>query len=224
MKKIISFSLWGSLPQYVNGAIANAKMQEEFYPGWTCRFYVPDIDEQEECVPDVIIEELLSLGSEVVRMQQTAGALRMFWRFHPMFDDPEIERFIVRDTDCRFTKREVMCVNEWIESGLPFHVIRDAGAHNIPILGGTWGAVAGCIPDMEKKIGWYMSLIARPDFSNPRGAYFGQDQYFLCQGIWPCVINKHLSHVRKDMPQLVFTGKERLLDDPENGHFVGMPA
>lgn len=224
MKRVIAFSLWGALPQYVNGAIENAQMLDEFYPGWTCRFYVPDTDEQEERVPDRVISELLSLNCEIVTMQQTAGALRMFWRFHPMFDDPDIERFIVRDTDSKFTQREVQCVNEWIESGKSFHVIRDASVHNIPILGGTWGAIPGCIQDMDQKISWYMSLIARPDFNNPRGAYFGQDQYFLCQAIWPLIINDHLAHVRSGMPQLVFTGKERLLDDPKDGHFVGMPA
>jgi len=33
-KKIISFSLWGDKPMYTIGAIKNAKLAEEIYPGW----------------------------------------------------------------------------------------------------------------------------------------------------------------------------------------------
>ena len=56
MKKIISFSLWGQNPFYFKGAIENAKLQPEIYPGWTCRFYVDDT------VPGDAIKELEDLG------------------------------------------------------------------------------------------------------------------------------------------------------------------
>ena len=40
MKKIISFSLWGTNPKYTIGAIKNADLAEEIYPDWVCRYYV----------------------------------------------------------------------------------------------------------------------------------------------------------------------------------------
>ena len=39
MKKIISFSLWGSNPKYTIGAIRNAELTPIIYPGWVSRFY-----------------------------------------------------------------------------------------------------------------------------------------------------------------------------------------
>ena len=40
MKKIISFSLWGTNPKYTIGALKNADLAKEIYPGWICRYYV----------------------------------------------------------------------------------------------------------------------------------------------------------------------------------------
>ena len=62
----------------------------------------------------------------------------MFWRFQPN-DDPEVERFIVRDSDSRITEREVEAVNEWIKEGKVLHIMRDHPHHNYVILGGMWG-------------------------------------------------------------------------------------
>lgn len=39
IKKIIAFSLWGDNPKYTVGAIKNAKLTSEIYPGWISRFY-----------------------------------------------------------------------------------------------------------------------------------------------------------------------------------------
>ena len=111
MKKIVSFSLWGSNPKYTDGAIKNAEDVQSFYPGWLCRFYVADD------VPEDVLKRLEELGAEVKRMGTTTDVLGMYWRFHPIYDDAEVERFIVRDTDSRFTVREVKMVNEWVESG-----------------------------------------------------------------------------------------------------------
>ncbi len=40
MKTIIAFSLWGDNPTYTAGAIKNADLALEIYPGWVCRYYV----------------------------------------------------------------------------------------------------------------------------------------------------------------------------------------
>ena len=37
--KVISFCLWGKDPKYNIGAIKNAQLVNEIYPGWTGRFY-----------------------------------------------------------------------------------------------------------------------------------------------------------------------------------------
>ena len=52
MKKVISFSLWGNDRKYTIGAIENAKLAKEHYPGWTCRYYIG------KSVPEDITEQL----------------------------------------------------------------------------------------------------------------------------------------------------------------------
>ena len=39
MKKIISFSLYGTESKYTHGALCNAELAKVIYPEWICRFY-----------------------------------------------------------------------------------------------------------------------------------------------------------------------------------------
>ena len=58
MKKVISYSLWGSDPKYTIGAIRNAEIASSIYPDWVCRFYVNNI-------PEDILLNLRSLNVEI---------------------------------------------------------------------------------------------------------------------------------------------------------------
>ena len=130
--KIISFSVWGNKPKYIEGALANVELQHESYPDWVCRFYV------DETVP-LTIRERLGEYSDVVLMPKSDGNYGLFWRFEPLKDNT-INRFIVRDVDSRLNPREAAAVKEWEESGLEFHIMRDNIQHRVPICGGMWGA------------------------------------------------------------------------------------
>lgn len=188
MKKIISFSLWGSKPFYTHGAIENVKLQEKIYPGWVCRFY------HDNTVPEDSLNELRALGAELIPMPKSDGNYGMFWRFMPL-DDETIERFIVRDTDCRLNVREADAVKEWEESGKPFHIMRDNQWHNVvPICGGMWGATSGFRPGYEKLLKNWLAMNQHRVFTHPRGKYFFIDQSFLSEAIWPRVVNKHMCH------------------------------
>lgn len=200
MKKVISFSLWGDNEGYCFGAVENAKRAPDIYPGWICRFYC------DEDVPQKHIDELLKLNCEIVKKNKSEDFLGLYWRFEPMFDDNQIERFIVRDTDSRINKREAQAVKEWEESHFLFHVIRDNPAHNVYVLGGTWGAVAGILPQwkyLQEK--WLAEL--KPDLKNPRGIYHNSDQLFLNQVIWPYVETTSMAHDN----YFHYTGRERPL-------------
>lgn len=188
MKKIISFSIWGSNPKYTLAAIKNIELARELYPGWICRFYV------DETVPMDVIGDLLYLEAEVVKMPKSDGNYGMFWRFYPL-DDPEVERFIVRDTDSRLSTRERAAVQEWEDSGKPFHIMRDNKWHNVvPICGAMWGATKDFRPKYDELLKKWLSLNGHKIFSHPRGKYFYTDQYFLAEVIWPLIINKHIAH------------------------------
>jgi len=220
MKKIISFSIWGSNPKYADAAILNAKLQPEIYPGWTCRFYI------DETVPQNISENLIKLDSEIVKMPKSDGNYGLFWRFEPL-KDLSIERFIVRDTDSRLNIREAVAVKEWEESGKEFHIMRDNPMHNAYICGGMWGATSEFIkkiaPIYDEELKKFLSSLSFFDIHKSRGRYFNTDQPFLWKHIWPRIINSHIAHI-KDLGNLRFTGHEKLfpLENPD-GSFVGQP-
>ena len=142
-KKIISFSLYGKSPDYTLGAVANARHVSKAYPGWICRFYVADD------VPENIISRLKDYDTEVINMGQRLEHEAKFWRFFPAVD-PEVDITLFRDSDSRFTKCELLMVNEWLDSGKKFHVMR-TGDYPYPVLAGLWG-VRGNIPNWKETL------------------------------------------------------------------------
>jgi hypothetical protein len=187
MKKIISFSIWGSNPKYTLSAFKNIELAKKLYSDWICRFYV------DETVPKEIREDLHD-EAEIIVMPRSDGNYGMFWRFLPL-DDLEVERFIVRDTDSRLNIRERAAVKEWEESGKCFHLMRDNKSHNVvPICGAMWGATKDFRPGYENLLKKWLSLNGHRVFSHPRGKYFYTDQLFLAEIIWPLIINKHIAH------------------------------
>lgn len=220
MKRIISFSVYGDNPKYTNAALKNLDLQPEIYPDWICRFYVDDK------VPAEIISEMESKGAEVIRKGKAKGHLAMFWRFEPLKDET-IERFIVRDSDSRLNPREASAVQEWVESGKEFHIMRDHPQHGAKICGGMWGATSNFIKKESKifdsEIESYIRSIPFQNIYSDRGAYFNTDQPWLWKYIWPKIINSHIAHI-KDLPNLRFIGNERLfpIENPD-GSFVGQP-
>lgn len=207
-KKIISFCIYGNNPKYVNAALKNIKLQEQYYPDWICRFYV------DKNIDETVLKELKETPSEVIIKEPVKGHLGMLNRFEPL-KDKTIDRFIVRDTDSRLNIREAEAVNEWIESGKEFHIIRDHIQHRAPIVGGLWGASYKFINKIADKydhmIKQYLdSLDPLRIFSHPRGPYFNTDQPFLWKYIWPMIINTHIAHI-KNIPELKFTGNEKIL-------------
>ena len=125
-KKVIAFSLWGDKPMYTIGAIRNAEISPEIYPGWICRFYIG------QSTPNEVVEKLSSLEHvEVVMMPEEGNSIGMFWRFLAA-SDPEVSVVISRDTDSRLNEREKLAVDQWLASDKIFHIMRDHPAHGVP--------------------------------------------------------------------------------------------
>ena len=143
-KKVISFSLYGKQPKYTMGAVANARHARRAYPGWVCRFYVADD------VPKGIVSRLHAHGAEVVNMGQHFGHEAMFWRFFAAFE-PENEIVIFRDSDSRFTKCELVMVNDWLASDKKFHVMRWDYSQDVSVMGGLWG-LRGHISELREPV------------------------------------------------------------------------
>jgi glycosyltransferase involved in cell wall biosynthesis len=181
-KKIISFSLWGDKPKYTIGAIKNADLAGKIYPGWICRFYCG------KTVPASIIERLKRFDNvEIVHMNERGNWRGLFWRFHPA-SESDVAVMISRDTDSRLSYREKAAVDEWLKSDKCFHIMRDHLLHILAdnkrtILGGMWGAKAGCVPGMS-------DLVNRYEKENR----WQSDQEFLNAKIYPLIKDRSLVH------------------------------
>ena len=178
MKNIISFSLWGDHPMYWKGALENIKLSKDLYPGWICRFYIDKNSNKD------LIESIKGDNVEVILVDSKDSFHGMFWRFWAS-EDKDVDIFISRDCDSRISEREVLAVNEWLESGEDFHIMRDHPYHTVPILGGMWGSRRG----LMSKIKLSKLIESWNQYSRK-----GIDQDFLGRCVYPLIIDNCLEH------------------------------
>lgn len=228
MKKIISYSLWGETPIYIKGAIANARDAATYYPDWIPRFYIHNKVSYE------IISEIEDLGAETIIMDlniKTENYSKQeinpgwFWRFE-ILKDPEVERFIVRDTDSRLSNRERNCVKDWEKSGKDVHIIRDHPHHGVRMLAGTWGATRNFSETIN-----YPELVNKFVKENPKNnaQHGGYDQFFLSTIIYPlakkslCVHDSNPTLRFSDESQKIRPFPALTLNYPTS-NFIGQPV
>ena len=180
MKKIVSYSLWGNHPMYWSGALRNIEIVEKYLPDFICRFYIDKNSNQSliDSIPENDLVEKILVDSN------KESFYGMFWRFWAA-DDPEVDIILSRDCDSRISEREIKAINEWLESDKDFHIMRDHPHHNVPILGGMWGARNGILREVNitNKIKQWTKFDRK-----------GVDQDFLDQIIYPLVRDKSLIH------------------------------
>jgi len=196
MKKIIAFSLWGNNPKYTIGALYNAELTTEIYPGWVARFYIG------QSTSANVSRKLEKLGSEIVLMNEPGDWKGMFWRFYPAGEEG-VEVMLSRDADSRLNLREKAAVDEWLASDKDFHIMRDHPAHDAPIMGGMWGARGTILKDIKKMIDEYQ-----------KGDFWQVDQNFLREKIYPLIKDKSFVHDE-------FFEKKPFPTERQNKEFVG---
>jgi hypothetical protein len=197
-RRIIAFSLWGSAPRYLVGAVRNAELAREHYPGWTCRFYVGD-------VPVATVARLAAMPNvELVGMGR-GGWKGLFWRFLPASEE-DVEVVIVRDVDSRLGARERAAVDAWLAGDKDVHIMRDHPEHEAAMLAGMWGVRRGRLWDLRGRIALFTRGRARP-FA---------DQRFLAHEVYPRVREHACVHDP-------FFEKRPFPTARRGGRFVGQP-
>jgi tetratricopeptide (TPR) repeat protein len=174
-RNVISFSLWGTAPVYCYGAMINLVLSRTVYPGWSCRFYV------DATVPRPCVAFLRDNGADVRNIEDEYPGVGLFQRFLVM-NDPTVGRFLVRDCDARLSAAEAELAQQWIDSDLPFHVVRDHVLHNELMIGCLWAGRSDCGIDI-------VELMRRYFVAGPTAKY-GHDQRMLGLMLWP-LIRKH---------------------------------
>ena len=178
-RDVISFSLWGPAPFYSYGAMINLVLARNVYPGWSCRFYV------DAMVPPACTAFLRDHGADVRRIEDEYPGVGLFQRFLVM-NDPSVGRFLVRDCDARLSVAEADLVAQWIDSGHPFHVVRDHVLHNELMIGCTWAGRTDCGIDIV--------ALMRRYFTQGPTAKYGHDQRMLGLLLWPLIRDRCLVH------------------------------
>jgi hypothetical protein len=124
---VVAFTLYGDDERYTGGVIANARdiyhcnvKEGVLGPSWRMRVY------HNSSSPLKVLQALEQLGVELVYVDGKQGQLSnpRAWRFQVAGDD-SVQRYLLRDVDSRISSREVAAIHEWVDSGLPFHVMRD---------------------------------------------------------------------------------------------------
>lgn len=209
MKKVISFSLYGNDPKYNIGIIKNSELYPKFFPDWEMWVYHND------SVPKQTLNILKMNNVNLIDMKVDEGPKNALWRFIPAQDET-IDYFISRDCDSRLFERDVIAVNDWIESGKPFHIIREhPWGHSWVINAGMWGCVGGFIENIQQSMKEYFQI---SKWSNVREV----DQWFLKECIYPVVkdyafiTDEFVNFEGKSVP----INRDRILDDFA---FIGEP-
>lgn len=179
--KVISYSLWGSKPLYLHGALVNARQVQEHFPGWNMWVY------HDNSVPRETLDSLEKF-EHIKLFEVTDGSYGMFWRFMALFE-PNLDAVLVRDLDSRITWRDVRCVNDWLESPFRLSVIRDHEEHyKVPILGGLFGLKGGPLPrHLLSSMNQYAQVHK-----------YNMDQIWLGHHVWPLFLTNKLEHGYKE--------------------------
>jgi tetratricopeptide (TPR) repeat protein len=176
---VISFSLWGAQPFYSYGAMINLKLSRSIYPDWSCRFYVG------ADVPRAVTAFLVDNGADVRKIEDEYPGVGLFQRFLVM-NDRSVGRFLVRDCDARVSAAEADLVQQWIDSGYPFHAVRDHVLHSELMIGCLWGGRTDCGIDIAP--------LMRRYFGAAPTARYGHDQFMLGRLLWPIIRSHCLVH------------------------------
>jgi hypothetical protein len=175
MKQLIAYSLYGNQERYTIGAIKNAILATRHFKGYTLRFYTG------ASVPESIKQTLrlfphVQLVDEYGPEDHTAK----LWRFQALADQ-DFDVVLSRDADARLTHRERIAHEEFLASGLDFHIMKDhPTGHNYQISAGMFAARTWAIP----------SDLTAPEAQN----YYTQDQDWLAAYIWPLIKDSALIH------------------------------
>jgi len=176
MKQLIAYSLYGSEERYTIGAIKNAILATRHFKGFTLRFYTG------ASVPESIKQTLqLFPHVQLVDQQGPEDHTAKLWRFQALTDQ-EFDIVLSRDADARLTHRERIAHEEFLASGLDFHIMKDhPTGHNYQISAGMFAARTKAIP---------------ADLHETEAAknYYTQDQDWLAAYIWPLIKESTLIH------------------------------
>lgn len=188
--RLISLSLYGSAKIYNHGALENALLAREHFPGWEVRVHFSGN------VLPVTILQLASLPHvSLVWMGRGGDHRGKLWRYLPLTGaDPGLDVVVVRDVDARLSSRDAAAVHAWLtESDASVHVVRDHHLHRNPMLAGLCGFRRPVLGEW-----WFHEAMAR-GIAEATDTY-DTDERFLAAEIYPIIREEALVHIGAAKP------------------------
>jgi len=179
VKQVISFSLYGNEMRFLVGAIKNAELAQRFFPGFTVRYYYG------KSVPKWVLSTLILFPHvELIKVSDEESSISRTWRFMACIDE-DVDVVLSRDVDARLSLREAEAHQEFMDSPLNFHIIRDhPTGHRYLISAGMFAV----------KTAPYRELIAEKLLNYEFKNEYMADQNFLIDVIYPHIKNDCLFH------------------------------
>ena len=175
--RVISFSVFGPDRMYSLGAVKNAELCRELYPGWVCRIFAGRSIHRDDR------KQLGAMSNvDLVQVAEPEDWSALFWRYLSLGDE-SADMHLFRDADSRPCRREAAAVDEWLASGQDFHIMRDHKQHWIEILGGMWG----CTAEGARRI---RSLLPDPLWNSEPWV----DQWWLRDHVYPVARRSMIVH------------------------------
>ncbi|XP_068206269.1 uncharacterized protein [Palaemon carinicauda] len=141
-QRVISYSLFGNNPGYWAGLAESLSEAEVLYPGWKVWLYTDPRGKSSILCPllhehtNFRVCDVTNLPFPLYNISRVYPTV---WRISPL-GDPTVDVLIVRDSDMKYMERDQRAVQEWLESGKMFHLMRDHPDHLAQVLAGMWGA------------------------------------------------------------------------------------
>lgn len=202
MLKVISYSLFGDDPKYTIGAIKNAQLAKQLMPDWQVWIYIGTN------VPQWCLDELQTMDNVTIKYCDLKHPIpQTVYRFLA-FETADV--VICRDLDDRLSYRGLVATNEWIESDLDFHIIKDhPTAHRTLVLAGMWGGKGKALRNIRSLIEEY--------YSKPRMIERNSDQEFLDEMVYyPIAIYSTLYHSEHYSQRILGDSKVYKFSTPDN--------
>lgn len=196
MKNVIAFSLWGNDKLYCQGALDNIECAKEYYPGWTCKFYVAEncpaipVLQNADCEIAIIQESYDAIDRTSKNWVDDPQYIGMLWRFYAL-DNPSYDAVIFRDCDSRVGPRDAQAVKEWLDSDLPMHRMHECKEHwNAQVMGGMWGIRKQYIKKVYHSIQSYIKIYK--GIRNEPWIFI--DLWWIMDMIWPHFSQRCMGH------------------------------
>jgi FkbM family methyltransferase len=176
-KKVITYSLWENNPKSITNIITNIKLALTYYPDWECWIYI-----YEPTIPKTFIDEF-NTYSNVKTILKSGNRIFpnrfMLWCFEAA-DDPTVTHFLSRSGESCISPKEVMAVQNWVESGKTLLIMRDKPHHTQKIVGGFFGLKCEFIHNAKSVNTWNEEVNLFYKYAHENIDY----QVFLANGIY----------------------------------------